>query len=319
MYIGIDLGGSKIEGIALSLKGEQLLRERIETPVDDYLGIIAAVVTLVGRIEESTEQHRLDSNDLTCQIGIGTPGSVSQLDGTMKNCNSTCLNGRFFAADLEAALGRPLRLANDANCFTLSEAVDGAGKDSPVVFGVILGTGVGGGIVVNGRLLGGPNAIGSEWGHNTLPGVGTEFEDECRRCYCGRANCIETYLSGPGLAETYRRLSGEVTTAEAVASAAGAGDNRALKALAVYQQQLAYSLSQVVNIIDPDVIVLGGGVSNIPSLYSKIPQLWAPYIFSDTVGTQLLPAAYGDSSGVRGAAWLWAEPLSPPAGTGPIP
>lgn len=299
MYIGVDLGGTKTEVVVLSAQGEIRYRHRIATPDSDYAAIVSALVAQVQQAEREVGSCR--------GVGIGTPGSASPVDGLMRNCNTTCLNGRPLQRDIEAALGRPVRIANDANCFALSEATDGAGAGSRVVFGVILGTGVGGGIVVDGRLLSGPSAIGSEWGHNRLPGVGDLFENQQRRCYCGNTNCVETYLSGPGLAATYHHLSGDAQTAQAVAALAASGNREALTALASYQQQLACSLAQVVNIIDPEVIVLGGGLSNIESLYSVVPGLWQQWVFSDSIRTRLLPARFGDSSGVRGAAWLWQE------------
>ncbi len=304
MYIGIDLGGTKIEGILISKIGEELRRERIATPANQYDAILAAIVGLV----RSIERYRVGGNPAAeCSVGIAMPGSLSHIDGAMKNCNSTCLNGRFFQQDIEQQLGRTIRIANDANCFALSEAIDGAGKDKPVVFGVILGTGVGGGIVINHQSLVGPNAIGSEWGHNCLPEIGLELanENERRLCYCGQYNCIETYLSGPGFSTTYLNVSGQQKTAKQIAAAAMQNEAHACAALDIYQKQLAYALSQVVNILDPDVVVLGGGMSNVESLYQAVPQLWTSTIFTDAVETPLLRAKFGDSSGVRGAAWLW--------------
>lgn len=304
MRVGIDLGGTKIEAAALNDQGEILLRQRIQTPGNDYGAVVQAVVSLVEQVE--AELGAADS------VGIGTPGSLSLADGRMKNCNSTCLNGQFLQRDLEQGLGRPLRLANDANCFALSESVDGAAAGSDSVFAVILGTGVGGGLVINGRLVTGANGIGSEWGHNVMPGLGAEFNAQARSCYCGNHNCIETFLSGPGFVATYRQLGDQVTIGHAVdarqvAGLAAQGEPRAEQALMIYQRQLAYALSQVINIVDPDVIVLGGGMSNVMSLYDAVPCYWERWVFSDTVRTRLLPAHYGDSSGVRGAAWLWNE------------
>jgi fructokinase len=296
-FIGIDLGGSKIEGVLLSRFGEQLKRLRAPTPLGDYDEILSAIVAMVNRLEADTGTRST--------VGIGTPGSLSAVDGSLKNSNTTCLNGRYVQQDLEFLLDRKIRLANDANCFALSEAVDGAGEGKNTVFGVILGTGVGGGLVINQQLLRGPNAIGSEWGHNVLPGIGVEFVNQRRACYCGRQNCIETYLSGPGFAKTYQAISGQQRPAIDVAALAASGDTDACSALTLYQQQLAYALSQVINIIDPDVIVLGGGMSNVSSLYDVVPLLWRDAIFSDQVKTPLMPAKFGDSSGVRGAARLW--------------
>lgn len=305
MRLGIDLGGTKIEGIVIardanaSSSNEVIVaRERVATPAQDYLGTLDAIAALVERLEVQVGAERLP-------VGIGMPGAISTLTGTMKNCNSTCLNGRHLREDLIAALGRPLRIANDADCFALSEATDGAAAGATIVFGVILGTGVGGGIVVNGQLLQGPNAIAGEWGHNLLPGIGGLFENEHRACYCGRENCIETYLSGPGLARTHRALGGDdMTVPEIVARAPQ--DAIAAAALERYQEQLAYALAQVINLLDPQVIVLGGGVSNVAGLYEAVPRLWQAHVFSDLVATRLLPAQFGDSSGVRGAARLHA-------------
>ena len=298
MRIGIDLGGTKITAIAIDDAGRECFRQRMQTP-PDYGGLIQCFQQLVYGIEAS----------LGCSgtVGFGTPGSISSLSGTMRNCNSTYLNDRPLKQDIEKALGREVRLANDANCFALSEATDGVAKGADVVFGVILGTGVGGGLVVNRHSLLGPNSIAGEWGHNPLPGIGLEFDDEHRACYCGRENCIETYLSGPGLSLSYKKRYGKMLTALDIARAAASGEQEALKILDLYQRKLAVSLSVVINIVDPDVIVLGGGVSNIPSLYSDVPDLWKSTVFSDRVETRLLPAQYGDDSGVRGAAWLWND------------
>ncbi len=296
LRIGIDLGGTKIEGIVLADDNGVRAQRRVPTPADDYDATVVAVVELVRWLEREVGATSLP-------VGIGTPGAVSTQTGAMKNCNSTCLNGRFFREDISAALGRDIRIANDADCLALSEAQDGAAAGEPVVFAAILGTGVGGGIVVDGKLLRGANAIAGEWGHNLMPGIGTHFDDERRACYCGRYNCIETYLSGPGLSRTYTHLFGETKSAAEIAAATA--DDRALAAVARYQQQLALALSQVINVLDPQVVVLGGGVSRIASLYEAVPQLWREHIFSDSIATQLLPARFGDASGVRGAARLW--------------
>jgi len=294
--VGIDIGGTKIEILALSMDGEELYRRRIKTPENNYEELLSSVKRLVSSVEGDVGAE--------FTVGIGAPGSVSQSTGAMKNCNSTCINGQFLRRDLEAYLERVVVIDNDANCFALSESVDGAAEGHAVVFGAILGTGVGGGLVVNKRLIVGPNSIGSEWGHNILPGLGGDFEDEKRSCYCGRLNCIETYLSGPGLTKTHQKHCGKNLIANEIAVAAAAGDVEACLSLDFYQRQLAYGLSQLVNILDPDIIVLGGGVSNIPSIYETVPELWCKHIFSDTVKTQLRAAKFGDSSGVRGAAWL---------------
>ena len=303
MRIGIDLGGSKIEIIALGDAGEVLLRERVATPQGDYPATVSAVAGLVAAAE-----RRAGAGGT---VGVGIPGAESRASGLIKNANSTCLIGRPLKRDLEALLGREVRIANDANCFALSEAADGAGAGARVVFGVILGTGVGGGIVVDGRVLTGANAIAGEWGHNPMPG---ESSDEHPRgdmpsCYCGRRGCIELYLSGPGLAADHRRSIGQsagaALQASDIAARAAAGDAACDATLRRYEARLARALAQVINILDPDVIVLGGGLSNIDRLYQDVPRLWAAQVFSDQVATRLVKHRHGDSSGVRGAAWLW--------------
>ncbi len=274
MRIGIDLGGTKTEVIVLDDAGAERLRERAPTPRGDYAATVATIAALVEMAESKVGAHE------TASVGVGIPGAESRVTGLIKNANSTWLIGRPLAADLEAALGRPVRIANDANCFALSEATDGAAAGAEVVFGVILGTGVGGGIVVRGEVWVGANAIAGEWGHNPLPGA-----LERRPCYCGRVDCIETFLSGPALAAD-----------------GGAEDEAAMQR---YEQRLARALAQVINILDPDAIVLGGGVSNLDRLYDRVPRLWGEWVFSDHVATRLLKNRHGDSSGVRGAAWLW--------------
>jgi fructokinase len=269
--IGIDLGGTKIELIALDGDGAEIYRKRVPTPQGDYAATVQTVADLVLEFEAVGKT--------SASVGVGMPGALSRATGLVKNANSTCLIGHDLKGDLGRALGREVRLENDANCFALSEAVDGAGKGAAVVFGVILGTGVGGGIVVDGRVLVGPNAIAGEWGHNPLP-LPRKEDLPLRDCYCGRKGCIETYLSGPALERD--------------------GGN-----LGQYQERLARALAGVINVLDPDVIVLGGGISNIQSLYANVPQLWRGHVFSDQVATRLLPPVHGDSSGVRGAAWLW--------------
>lgn len=293
--IGIDLGGTKIEVIALSISGECLYRQRVATPQGDYHATLSVIVQLIKTLEQALGGEG--------RVGIGTPGSPSRQSGLMKNCNSTCLNGKPLQQDLERHLQRSVRLANDANCFALSEAIDGAGKGCGVVFGVILGTGVGGGLVVNQQGVVGLNHIAGEWGHNLLPEP-VRANMASRPCYCGRRDCVESYLSGPGLATSYVQLGGEQLAAQTVAERAEQGEPLACSVMALYQQQLAYSLSQLMNIIDPDVIVLGGGLSNIASLYETVPQLWRQSVFNDEVYTELKPAVFGDASGVRGAAWL---------------
>jgi fructokinase len=296
LRIGIDLGGTKIEGAAIDRDGKTAARRRVVTPVGDYGATVAAIGGLVATLE--------DELGAAVPVGVGIPGTISPATGVVKNANSTWLNGRPLDRDLAAALGRPIRLANDANCFALSEATDGAGAGMASVFGVILGTGVGGGIALGGRILVGANAIAGEWGHNPLPGP---FADETpgEPCYCGRSGCIETFLSGPALAAQYRRLTARSLTATEIADAAEAGDEAAVAALARYIDRLARALGSVINLIDPDVIVLGGGLSRIAALYRDVPRRWARYIFSDHVATRLLPPVHGDAGGVRGAAWLW--------------
>jgi len=296
MRIGIDLGGSKIEAIALDAVGVTLARRRIDTPRDDYPGTLAAIAALVAAVESETGRRGT--------VGVGTPGSLSPFTGRMRNANSTWLNGRPLDRDLAAALGRPVRLANDADCFALSEAIDGAAAGAGSVFGVIIGTGTGAGIVVQGRLLAGPNAIAGEWGHNPLPWPQSE-ELPGPPCYCGKHGCIETFASGPGLAADFARVSGRRLTAVEIAAAAEAGDPEARATLARHADRLARGLASVINILDPEVIVLGGGLSNLAHLYQALPPLLGRWLFSDGVATRLVPPLHGDSSGVRGAAWLW--------------
>lgn len=293
--IGVDLGGTKIEIIALAADGAMLLRRRIASPAD-YDAIVTAIVGLVRRAEQELGAQ--------ASIGIGTPGTLSRATGTIKNSNTVCLNGKPLFADLQAQLRRPLRMANDANCFALSEAIHGAAAGASVVFGVILGTGVGGGVVVNGAALVGPNGIAGEWGHNALPLPQAE-DLPLPACYCGRAGCIETYLSGPGFTADHARRTGAQLDARTIAERAAMGDAACRSSLERYCDRLARSLAAVINILDPDVIVLGGGVSNIDALYTEVPARWARSVFSDRVDTRLVRHAHGDSSGVRGAALLW--------------
>ena len=292
LRIGVDLGGSKIEIIALGDDGQVLLRERVATPQGDYMATVMAVVALV----EAAEQKA----GVRGAVGIGIPGAESLSSGLIKNANSTCLIGQPLRRDLEERLHRKVRIVNDANCFALSEAVDGAGSGAKVVFGVILGTGVGGGIVIDGKMLTGANAIAGEWGHNPLTG-----EHQQETCYCGRKGCIELYLSGPGLVGDHRRATATGLSAGEIAHHAAAGDAACEATLQRYEARLARALAQVINILDPDVIVLGGGLSNMDRLYANVPRLWAGHVFSDQVATKLLKHRHGDSSGVRGAAWLW--------------
>ena len=286
MRIGVDLGGTKIEALALDPAGREVFRKRVLTPRGDYKATLSAVLSLVKEIGAGS-------------VGVGIPGALSRMTGLVKNANSTWLNGRPLKQDLEAALGREVRIENDANCFALSEAIDGAGQGARSVFGVILGTGVGGGIVVDGEVLIGRNAIAGEWGHNPLPLPG-EADLPLPACYCGRSGCIETYLSGPALEREHERLTGEKRDAKEIADLDG-------KALERYLERLARALAGVINLVDPDVIVLGGGMSNVRRLYTEVPRLWTRHVFSDHVATRLLRNVHGDSSGVRGAAWLWDE------------
>lgn len=289
-------GGTKIELAALAASGEVRWRKRVPTPAGDYEATVEAVARLVESAEEELGER--------CSVGVATPGALSLVDGRVKNANSTCLNGRALREDLESRLARPVRLANDANCFALSEAVDGAARDAEVVFGVILGTGVGGGIAVRRRVLTGANAIAGEWGHNALPLPEPE-DHPMPLCYCGRRGCIETYLSGPGLSADHAHVEGERVAAEEIVARAAAGDARCAATLARHEKRLARALASVINILDPDVIVLGGGLSNIPRLYTNLPPLLRAHVFSDEVRTRIVAPAHGDSSGVRGAAWLW--------------
>jgi fructokinase len=306
--LGIDLGGTKIEGIALDARGRVLARRRVATPREDYAATVAAVAGLVAALEQDAGGRG--------SVGVGIPGAVSPKTGRIKNANSTWLIETSFNRDLAAALGRPLRLANDANCFALSEAVDGAAAGAGVVFGAILGTGVGGGIVIGGKVMTGRNAIAGEWGHNPLPWP-RDDERPGPACYCGKQGCIETFLSGPGLARDYAAGGGSPASPEEIETRARAGEAAALAALERYEDRLARSLAQVINLLDPDAIVLGGGLSNLPRLYQSLPARLPAYVFSDRVDTELLPPRFGDSSGVRGAAWLWDEDQS--AGAAPDP
>jgi fructokinase len=296
MRIGVDLGGTKIEAVALDEHSNVLARRRVATPRDDYEATLTAIAALVRAVEHETGG--------TGTVGVGIPGTISPATGLVKNANSTWMNGRPLAQDLPRVLARPVRFANDANCLALSEATDGAATGARIVFAVILGTGTGGGVVVNGQVLVGCNAIGGEWGHNPLPAPRGE-ESPGPACYCGRSGCIETFLSGPALARDYGAASGEVVDAVEIARRADSGEERAIASLSRYEDRFARALGSIINVIDPDVIVVGGGLSNIERLYTSVPKLWAPYVFSDAVATRLVRAAHGDSSGVRGAAWLW--------------
>ncbi len=298
--LGIDLGGTKIEARLLEPDGRECWRERVPTPQGDYAATVQAIAGLVQRARGFGDG---------ISIGVGTPGSLTRA-GLIKNANSTVLNGRPLQRDLEAAIGQPVRLANDANCLALSEATDGAAAGAAVVFAVILGTGTGAGIAVDGRVLTGPNGLAGEWGHNPLP-WSVAGEDPAPPCYCGQAGCIETLVSGPGLARDHRLVTGQDLDARGIAAAAEAGDATARATLDRHASRLARALASVINLLDPDVIVLGGGISQMPHLLQRVPALWSRWVFSgglaDPVRTQLVPSRHGDASGVRGAAWLWRE------------
>jgi len=301
LRIGVDLGGTKIEAAVLDRAGPIVLRRRIPTPSGDYHATMAAIAGLVRHIEDALGER--------ATVGIAMPGALSPQTGLVKNANSTWLNGRPLQTDIETVLGRPVRLANDANCFALSEATDGAGAGFHTVFGVILGTGVGGGVAIAGRVLVGANAIAGEWGHNPLPWPVPDGEPDAEipgpPCYCGRRGCIETFLSGPGMTADHARHTGRGLAAPDIAAAAAAGDPECGPTLRRYVGRLARALAATINFLDPEIIVLGGGLSAIAALYEQVPPLWAPYVFSDRIATRLLPPVHGDSSGVRGAAWLW--------------
>ena len=293
--IGIDLGGTKIEAIVLDTGGVELRRRRVSTPRGDYAATLVTIARLVAELEQECGSAE--------SVGIGHPGATSRATGLMKNANSTWLNGQPFAQDIAAALGRTVHCANDADCFALSEATDGAAEGARLVFGVIVGTGTGGGIVHDGRLLSGVNAIAGEWGHNPMPWP-TVAEWPGPRCYCGRTGCIETFLSGPGFIRDYVSSGGAPLPPAEIVELAGQGDPRASGCLERYCDRMARALASVINVVDPEIIVLGGGMSNVARLYDVVPELWGRHVFSDRVDTQLVPPRFGDSSGVRGAAWL---------------
>lgn len=301
MRIGIDLGGTKIEGIVLDEDGGVVARRRIVTPRGEYRTILNAIAELALQLEDEAGR--------TASVGIGTPGALSPATGLLRNSNSTELNGHPVKSDLETLLARDIRIANDANCFALSEATDGAAAGAAVVFGAIIGTGTGAGVVINGRVLTGINAIAGEWGHNPLP---WPRDDELpgAKCYCGRRGCIETFISGPGLSRDYAGLTGRTVPAQEVVKLAERGEDMAETALRRYEDRMARSLAHVINILDPEVIVLGGGMSNVKRLYERVPALWGQYVFSDVVNTRLAAPLHGDASGVRGAAWLWERPAT---------
>ncbi|MCW5734839.1 MAG: ROK family protein [Enhydrobacter sp.] len=298
MRIGIDLGGTKIEGLVLDGDGKERARLRVATPDTDYEGTVQAIVSLVAELEKRV--------DARCSIGIGHPGAVSPATGLIKNANSVRLNGRSLRSDLEHYLGREVRMQNDANCLAVSEASDGAAAGCGVVFGVILGTGVGGGVVIDGKPLTGAQSIAGEWGHNPLPHP-RDDERPGLPCYCGRRGCVETWLSGPRLQDEFHRRTGRSLRATDIAEAALDGDTQAADQMEIYCDRLARALASVINILDPHAIVLGGGLSRMSLLYDRVPELWKQYVFSEPelIVTRLLPPRFGDSSGVRGAAWLW--------------
>ena len=295
---GIDLGGTKIESIVLDSKGSQVFRKRIPSPQGSYIQTVNAITELV--LEADNHVHEIT------RVGIGIPGALSEQTGLVKNANSTWLIGKPLKSDLEYSLKRPIKIENDANCFTISEAVDGAGAQAQIVFGVILGTGVGGGITINANSLRGINLITGEWGHNPLPWT-NERELNQNKCYCGKKGCIETFLSGPAVAKNYYKKTGKVLNVENILALSEAGDLNAQGIFNEFEIHLAKGLAQIINILDPDIIVIGGGLSNISRLYGNTTNIWDKYIFSDCINTKLVPARHGDTSGVRGAAWLWND------------
>mgnify|MGYP001197919765 CR=1 FL=1 len=305
MKVGIDLGGTKIEGIVLSKDGITLSRKRIPSPGNDYYGILDSIRDLVSQL------CRLHAIHEDVPVGIGIPGALSAKTGLIKNANTTCLIGKALDKDLSSLLCRPVKLTNDANCFTISEAIDGAGKNYNFVFGVILGTGVGGGLAFQKKIIVGANAITGEWGHNPLPWLtdnkkfNYESTEDKIRCYCGKYNCIETFLSGPALARDFMETFNYALEARDIVKSAHNGNQEAKQIINRYEHRLARALASVINVLDPEVIILGGGLSNIESLYKNVPKLWQHWVFSDHCSTKLLQNYHGDSSGVRGAAWLW--------------
>ena len=306
LTFGVDLGGTKTEAIVLDAAGRTLWRQRLPTPAGDYRATLACVAELIARAET-------DTGTRAARIGVGTPGTLTR-DGVMKNANSQCLNGQPLQSDLAALLGRPVRIANDANCLALSEATDGAGAGAEVVFAAILGTGVGAGVVVNGRLLSGPNGLAGEWGHNPLPWP-DDADAPAPACYCGQRGCVETWLSGPGMAREHAALTGQALTTDAIARRAAEGDADCEATLQRYEKRLARALAQVINLLDPHVIVLGGGLSQLDRWRVNVPALWGAHVFNggssnsvkEPVRTRLVRSLHGDSSGVRGAAWLWRD------------
>jgi fructokinase len=308
MRLGIDLGGTKIEIIALTDAGEVVYRQRLATPQGDY----SATLQVIKRLVEMAKSELLASGFTDdCSIGIGIPGALSLKTGLIKNANSTCLNGQAMQQDIEKLLGQAVRINNDANCMTVSEATDGAAEHAHVVFGVIIGTGTGGGVAINKQVITGMNAIAGEWGHNNMPWQ-TDEDGEPVSCYCGKQNCIETFLSGPGMLRRYQMQGGNINSVQSLIQIAKRGDSTAEQFMLQYEDWLARGLASIINVLDPEVIVLAGGLSNIERLYKNVPDRWQQYVFSDQVNTELVQARHGDSSGVRGAAWLW--PANPGRG-----
>lgn len=295
--VGVDVGGTKIEALAIAADGKEMLRYRVPTPRGDYDATVNAVTGLVARLEQELGTH--------ATVGVGIPGTVARETGLVKNANSVWLNGRPFDRDLEKALGRSIRCANDANCFAVSEASDGAAAGKAVVFGVILGTGCGGGIALNGHMHAGSNGVAGEWGHNPLPWM-TADEYPGPPCYCGRNGCIETWISGTGLAQDHERVNGGAMTGEAILAASERGDAAAMATMSRFEDRLARSLAHLINMLDPDVIVIGGGLSCIQRIYANVPPLLPRFVFGGSCNTPIVQAKHGDSSGVRGAAWLWS-------------
>lgn len=301
MRLGIDLGGTKIEIIALTDDGQEAFRHRVNTPQGDYKKTVLAIAELV---KQSVNALKMQGYPMDCTIGMGIPGAMSLKTGLVKNANSVCLIGQPLKDDLENLLGQTVRINNDANCMTVSEATDGAAAGQAVVFGVIIGTGTGGGIAIDQHVITGVNAIAGEWGHNPMPWR-KDSDGEPMSCYCGQQDCIETFLSGPGMLKRFIRQGGEAESSVDIVNQSEAGLSEAENFMCQYEDWLARGLASIINILDPDSIVLAGGLSNIERLYQNVPQRWQDYVFSDQVTTQLLQASHGDSSGVRGAAWLW--------------
>jgi fructokinase len=301
LRIGIDLGGTKIEGLLIGPDGTELARRRVAAPREDYDATLRTIGGVVAALISDAGAHQ---DHAAVSVGVGMPGSISPATGLVQNANSNWLNGRAFDTDLRAAIGLPVRFANDANCFALSEAVDGAGSGATSVFGVILGTGVGGGLVIAGRLVNGPRGTGGEWGHNALPWASCS-ETPGPACWCGRHGCIEAWVSGPAMARDHLHETGDNLSAEEIAARAAQGDAGAAATLTRHTRRLARSLAHVINIFDPDIVVLGGGLSQLPRLYTDLPAAIAPHLFTDSPTVRVLPPRWGDASGVRGAAWLW--------------